>query len=192
MNPASATLSQLTTSVFGRELSLADAWEVVSRVSRDAESTQAQESAWVGSVGYEQFRQNEEFAEAISSAGVEVLIDVRDLPISRKRGFAKTALSNALAVKGVEYRHWKALGNPKAIRDVYKSGEVERGRTMFIAHLKKSADQELDELATVVRERRCALMCVEHDASTCHRTDILDALAERSGFPVLVSHISQS
>ena len=48
----------------------------------------------------------------LADAGVERLIDVRELPISRRRGFAKTALGEALAAEGVEYLHMRSLGNP--------------------------------------------------------------------------------
>lgn len=188
MDASAATTSQLTASVFGQELSLAEAWGALPGLE-PCQSPSNDTTAWIGSIGYERFRANAEFAESVAAAGVEVLIDVRELPISRKRGFAKTALAQALAESGVEYIHWKALGNPKKIRDIYKAGDVERGRALFKSHLNESAATELDDLASFVRMKRCALMCVEHDPSTCHRTDILDALAKRDDSSMLVSHI---
>jgi uncharacterized protein (DUF488 family) len=50
-------------------------------------------------------------------AKITRLIDVRELPISRRKGFAKTALSTALAVAGIEYVHLKGPGDPKDGRE---------------------------------------------------------------------------
>lgn len=66
-------------------------------------------------VGYEG-RSIGEFLELLKSHGVEHLVDVRDAPISRKPGFAKTSLSAALAAVSIRYTHARALGCPKPIR----------------------------------------------------------------------------
>ena len=77
-------------------------------------------SSWVViSVGYQQ-RTLEELLELLQSYNVNVLVDVRLTPISRKRGFSKTALSNALSAVGIEYRHERELGNPKDNRDHFR------------------------------------------------------------------------
>jgi len=47
------------------------------------------------SIGYEG-RSLDEFVQALKGHRVDVLIDVRLTPISRKKGFSKTALSEAL------------------------------------------------------------------------------------------------
>ena len=46
------------------------------------------------------------------AAGVERVIDVRALPLSRRPGFSKTPLRGALEEAGIEYVHLKALGTP--------------------------------------------------------------------------------
>ncbi len=133
---------------------------------------------WVGSVGYERHKDSRAFGEHLRDSGVQRLIDVRELPISRRRGYAKTALSEALAEAGVEYVHVKALGNPKPLRDLYKSGRVEEGRARYREHLLNEHRQDLQELVGLLREKPSALMCVEHDPSTCHRTVIVEALTD--------------
>jgi uncharacterized protein (DUF488 family) len=125
-----------------------------------------------------QAKRSAAFAQHLGGAGIERLIDVRDLPISRRRGYAKTALSEALADAGVEYVHAKALGNPKPFRDLYKSGRVEEGRARYREHLLGEHLQDLRELVELLREKRSALMCVEHDPATCHRSVIVEALAD--------------
>lgn len=144
---------------------------------------------WVGSIGYERYKDNSDFVQRLRDAGVECLVDVRELPISRRRGYAKTALGEALNVAGVEYVHVKALGNPKPFRDLYKSGKVDEGRELYREHLLTKSRDALDDLVPMLRDKKVALMCVEHDASTCHRTVILDALQDELKLELNVAEI---
>ena len=123
----------LTKAVFGRPLSMSSLVELVEGIEVDGAGTAGTQTdeVWVASVGYEGHRDVDVFAKTIATAGVERLLDVRELPISRKKGFAKTALSEALERAGIEYRHLKLLGNPKAFRDLYKSGDVAGGRSRY-------------------------------------------------------------
>ena len=60
------------------------------------------------------------FLAGLRHAGVEKVVDVRQLPVSRKKGFSKTSFAEQLRASGIEYEHVKALGCPKPIRDQYK------------------------------------------------------------------------
>jgi uncharacterized protein (DUF488 family) len=82
------------------------------------------------SIGYEG-RDASTMADELASAGVTVLVDVRLTPLSRKRGFSKTALRELLATRGIAYVHLRALGNPKDNRDNFRVGEVGEGRRRF-------------------------------------------------------------
>lgn len=146
-------------------------------------------STWIGSVGYERYRSVEDFARLLANAGVERLIDVRELPISRRRGFAKTALSEALGEQGVEYLHLRGMGNPKQFRDLYKRGHVEEGRAGYEQLLTKDRADDLRELAETIHEKRSALMCVEHDEAVCHRQVILGALQNQLGLDLEIARI---
>jgi len=148
------------------------------------------ELTWVGSVGYERHKDHREFAEHLRRSGVERLIDVRELPISRRRGYAKTALSEAMGEAGIEYMHLKALGNPKPLRDLYKSGRVAEGRAGYERFLLGERREALNALVPLLEDKRSALMCLEHDASTCHRTVILDALRSELGLSLDVAEVS--
>jgi hypothetical protein len=172
------SLAELTQAAVGRSLSMAALFDLVERQSIESRGEQDADRIWLGSVGYESFKTNADFARMLVRAGVERLIDVRELPISRKRGFAKSALAGALEAEGIEYVHVKSLGNPKAYRDLYKSGNVEEGRGAYGSFLREERRDALRELEALVAERRSALMCVEHEESVCHRQVILEALAE--------------
>jgi uncharacterized protein (DUF488 family) len=154
-----------------------------------ADTDQDQQLLWVGSVGYERHRDSARFAQHLREAGVERLIDVRELPISRRRGYAKTALAQALQHEGIEYVHVRALGNPKPYRDLYKSGRVPEGRAAYEEHLLGERADALRDLVPLLEERRSALMCVEHDPAVCHRTVILDALASELGLALEITNV---
>ena len=181
------TAATLTRSVLGQEMSFEAAFEFLleEHFAPDEESGASQ--LWIGSVGYECFRDNGTFADVLAEHGVERLIDVRDLPISRKRGFAKTALSKALSERRIEYVHAKPLGNPKPFRDLYKSGRADLGRVKYEQYLLGEQRQALAELSSMLAEKRSVLMCVEDDEAVCHRAVIIDALVSELGMDVEVS-----
>lgn len=194
------SIGELTHMVLGRSMSADEAW--VALLEEGAESAFADdapafdsaevlaEPLWVGSVGYERFRLNTDLAERLRGSGVERVIDVRQLPISRRRGYAKSALGQAFADAGIEYVHIRALGNPKPTRDLYKSGRVEEGRAGYGEYLLGEQRDALTGLVALLREKRSALLCVEHDPATCHRTVILEALNDELGLELDVAAIA--
>lgn len=140
----------------------------------------------LATIGYEGVSL-EAFIGALRSAGVTMLLDVRELPASRRKGFSKTPLSLALEKAGIEYRHERGLGTPKEMRQqVRASGDYEEFFATFRKHL---ATQKplLDDLAKNLTGT-VALMCFEHDPAECHRSVVADALTRRLG--IRVSHLS--
>jgi uncharacterized protein (DUF488 family) len=117
------------------------------------------------------------FVDKLKAAGVERLIDVRFTPLSRKRGFSKTPLSEALKVAGIEYVHYKELGTLKQIRDDYK-------RTKDFGDFRRRYDAYLNDQARpmaavygLAATKRSALMCFEADHRHCHRTILAERMA---------------
>jgi uncharacterized protein (DUF488 family) len=131
-------------------------------------------------IGYEG-RAADELPGSVAAAGVTTLVDVRDLPLSRKRGFSKTALSERLAESGVEYVHERRLGSPKPLRDYVKSGGDWGWFADTFRERLTVADDALDSvLAIIERGEVVCLLCYEADASRCHRSLVADALAQRA------------
>jgi hypothetical protein len=62
-------------------------------------------------VGYEGSKPADLFA-SLQANGITRLIDVRDVPISRKPGFSKTSLAQGLEEVGIGYLHLKGLSDP--------------------------------------------------------------------------------
>lgn len=185
------SFAELTRAYFGVALTVDEAFARVALVELDPPvPAEEQASLWVGSVGYERYKDNADFARRLCDAGVECLVDVRELPISRRRGYAKTALGEAMSAVGIAYVHMRALGNPKPFRDLYKSARVDEGRERYQHHLLTERREALEDLVPLLREKRTVLMCVEHDPSTCHRTVILDALRAELGLDLHVGEIA--
>lgn len=128
----------------------------------------------------------EAFDEQLIKAGVRLVVDVRALAISRRRGFAKTALRDRLAVNGIGYLHLKGLGDPKDGRDAARAGDFGRFRRVFSAHLRtQEAQADLEVLREVANRQRVALVCYEADATHCHRSMVARALASNEDFEIL-------
>jgi uncharacterized protein (DUF488 family) len=139
-------------------------------------------------IGYEQHRTPASLTDVLTSAGIKRLVDVRELAISRRRGFAKTALSAALGDVGIEYEHSRALGNPKPSRDLYRSGRQAQGERQYLAHLRNGSAASVDALAGTLDGEPTCLLCFEQDHRHCHRALLVEELGRR--LPTLrVSHL---
>lgn len=138
----------------------------------------------VCTIGYEG-ASLEEFLAALRRAGVEVLVDVREVPLSRKRGFSKTALQLAIRQAGLEYLHLRALGDPKPGRDAARAGNLGLFRRIFSAQLAtEAARQELEVAAKLVKHRRACLMCFEENHEHCHRSIVATRIKDMTGAEV--------
>ena len=119
-----------------------------------------------------------EFIAALQAAGVEQVIDVRALPLSRRPGFSKTPLRSALAGAGIDYVHLKALGTPADGREAARKGHHEDLKRIYAAQLDLPeaivAGEQMRELAA---EKPSALLCFERDPAGCHRTLLVRAVA---------------
>lgn len=125
------------------------------------------------------------FVARLKSAGVDTVIDVRANPLSRKRGFSKTAFSAALSAAGIGYCHIAAMGCPKPVRDQYREdGNWATYTRGFKGHLGKNA-QALKDVVALAQESTCCLVCFETDYERCHRIFVARGAAKLGGFAVL-------
>lgn len=113
--------------------------------------------------------------DTLTAAGIRRLVDVRELPLSRKPGFSKSRLQRALEGVGIEYDHVKGLGNPKPYRQLYYSGDIEAGAAAYRRHLRTGSNGALAELAESLDGPTC-LLCFERDPERCHRAIIVESL----------------
>lgn len=146
-------------------------------------------STGVFTIGYEG-RVVEDFIEDLMNSGIQVLVDVRELPVSRKRGFSKSALSALVQEEGIEYLHLRELGSPRQSRRKLKEGgDFEEFLKEYADHLQANP-QHVNELQEVVDTgKRTAIMCFERDHKQCHRNFLVHALREEPGNGFELHHI---
>jgi uncharacterized protein (DUF488 family) len=126
----------------------------------------------------------DEVVVALKRAGVEQVIDVRALPLSRRPGFSKSILAASLAEHGIGYIHLKALGTPKPGRDAAKKGDRATLEAVYAGQLElPEAQADAARMRTLAVEKRSALLCFERDPAVCHRTLLL--AAEGQGMEVV-------
>ena len=135
-------------------------------------------------VGYEGI-ELAEFLRQLRGAQVQILVDVRDVALSRKRGFSKKALAAAVGAAGMEYLHVQSLGCPKPVRDRHRaSRDWDAYTRAYMAHLQQQGSA-VSELAALCKNSAAALLCYEADAGFCHRTYVARAVAAITGGGVL-------
>ena len=128
-------------------------------------------------IGYEGATQPELIA-ALKAAGVERLIDVRAVPLSRKPGFSKNILANGLREAGIDYVHLKALGTPPEGREAARKGNRAKLEAVYAGQLElPDAIMQSAQMLDLAAEKPSALLCFERDPAACHRTLLVAAVA---------------
>jgi uncharacterized protein (DUF488 family) len=131
-------------------------------------------------IGYEG-ADPDRFVTTLRDAGVATLADVRAVALSRKRGFSKSALSASLETGGIGYRHFRALGTPKAGREAARAGDAALMRRIYCDEVLSTdpAQAAFDALADLAGTQPICLLCFERDPEDCHRRILSQRLAER-------------
>jgi uncharacterized protein (DUF488 family) len=128
-------------------------------------------------IGYEATTMGE-FLAALKDAGVERVIDVRALPLSRRPGFSKTPLKAALNEAGIDYVHLKALGTPADGRSAARAGRQRDLERIYAEQLElPDAIVQAEQMRELADEKPSALLCFEREPAHCHRTLLLNAAA---------------
>ncbi|MBX3561892.1 MAG: DUF488 domain-containing protein [Sphingomonas sp.] len=127
-------------------------------------------------IGYEGSTQDEVIA-ALRAAGVERVIDVRAVPLSRKPGFSKNVLAAGLKEAGIDYVLLKALGTPPEGREAARKHRFEEMARVYAAQLETpEAGEAAARMAALAEEKPSALICFERDPAHCHRTLLREAV----------------
>ena len=130
----------------------------------------------IWTIGYEQASVPGVMA-ALRKAGVEVLADVRALPLSRRPGFSKTSLAANAREAGIDYVHFKALGTPAEGRAAARRNDHAALERIYEGQLElPEAIAAGAQLADLAANRKVALLCYEREAHGCHRTLLRQAM----------------
>jgi len=121
------------------------------------------------------------FVGQLKKFAIDCLIDVREIPISRKRGFSKSELAKRLGQENIDYLHLKQLGSPKPIRQKLK---INRDYSTFFKKMDiylANKKEAIENAYIYVIDNTCCLMCFEHVAEQCHRKIVARKIRERDG-----------
>ena len=132
-------------------------------------------------------RSGEEFEKILEAHGIQVLVDVRMFPGSRRYPqFNRAALSESLARLGIEYKHEPRLGGRRTPRaDSHNTAWKNAQFRAYADHMEGDEFRDaVKELLQVASERRVAVMCAEAVWWRCHRGLISDYL-KAAGHTVL-------
>jgi len=131
--------------------------------------------AWT--IGYEG-RTIDQFMHELRQSGIEQVVDVRERPISRKKGFSKGALGQELSNQTILYHHIPELGTPATLRKKMKSGgSLEKLLVGYTRHLDRDG-QAYELLRRLIESKASAIMCFERDYTACHRQVLSKRLEE--------------
>lgn len=121
-------------------------------------------------IGYEGATQDQ-FIAVLKEAGIERVIDVRAVPLSRKAGFSKNVLAAGLKDAGIDYVHLKALGTPPEGRDAARKGNRAGLERVYAGQLElPEAMVQAEQMRELANEKPSVLLCFERDPGMCHRT----------------------
>lgn len=110
----------------------------------------------------------DEFVRRLKDEGIEMIVDVRAVPFSRKPGFSKNPLSVRLAAEGISYRHFPSLGIPSRYRK-----ELEDYESLFLLYemeILPNVGAEVARVTELCRQNPAALLCFEANPAECHRS----------------------
>lgn len=124
----------------------------------------------------------EEFVGLLQSHGIQLLVDVRTIPFSRRNPqFHQEALAQSLREAGLQYRHMPELGGRRKTRpDSVNVGWRNAGFRGYADYMQTQEFWDgLEELVNIGQQSPSAVMCAEAVPWRCHRTLIADAMVIR-------------
>ncbi|BBO89776.1 DUF488 family protein [Desulfosarcina ovata] len=140
-------------------------------------------------IGYEGLDERQ-FIAHLTRHGVNVVADVRKLPLSRKKGFSKTALKEMLKQDNIEYLNFRDLGAPKKLRDeLYQTWNYDR---FFEKYLKCIEDKQdiLEAIHGLINSgKKISLLCYERNPEQCHRKVVAEQIKKLDGNGLEIKHI---
>ena len=124
-------------------------------------------------------RSGEDFGQILTAHGIQVLVDVRSFPGSRRYPqFNRSTLNESLASIGIKYRHEPRLGGRRTPRaDSHNTAWRNASFRAYADHMETDEfRQGVEELLELAASARTAVMCAEALWWRCHRSLISDYL----------------
>jgi uncharacterized protein (DUF488 family) len=117
--------------------------------------------------------------------GIRRLVDVRCNPIARRYGFHKATLCKLCNDVGIEYMHFASLGIPSVWRaSLSDQSSYDRLFERYTDEILPRQHAAIDSVAKLMVEMPSALMCMEADHHSCHRSRLGLEIASQTALPV--------
>lgn len=131
----------------------------------------------------------EVFINQLKANNIQYLIDIREKPISRKKGFSKTKLEEMLFSKNIRYLHYRDLGSPSDLRKkVRNDGDLFYFFEQYSKHL-SSQQHLLKKVFEITQSAICCLLCFEKDHEKCHRKIVAKEIELMSPNEMQLKHL---
>jgi uncharacterized protein (DUF488 family) len=132
----------------------------------------------------------ESFVTKLRDHGVETIVDIRQNPVSRKRGFSKSKLEKFLAGHGIGYVHLRELGVPVELRNRLRGADCDLDEYFEeFGRYVSTQNNALTVMQSKALQERCCLLCVESRPEDCHRSIVAETLLTRDGGKLEIQHI---
>ena len=126
--------------------------------------------------GYEQSTPTD-FLARLQEALVTIVVDVRDLPLSRKAGFFQAGPSAQRSnPRDISYTHLRQLGAPRELRHALRAGGSWSKYVKGYERVLLAQRETIRLLCEYARDERVCLLCFERDPAECHRSLIAQAM----------------
>jgi len=140
-------------------------------------------------IGYEGLSQID-FLKYLKHHKINLIADVRHLPLSRKKGFSKSSLGETLNKRNIEYKNHRGLGTSKQMRNMLNTtGDYKIFFNEYKKEIRCKSENIIDLYKILVAGKRVALLCYERDAKKCHRSVVADEIKKLNGNGLKITHI---
>jgi uncharacterized protein (DUF488 family) len=131
----------------------------------------------VYTIGYES-RSVDGFLNKLVQSGIRRVIDVRANPVSRKYGFARSALASLAGKLGLGYTHCPELGiTSEKRKEVRTQPEFAELFGYYERQVLPARTGEIAKVAALMSATPSVLVCMEKEAVDCHRSRLAARVA---------------
>ena len=131
------------------------------------------------------------FLNKLISNNINVVIDIRNNPLSMKYGFSKKSFTKFIESAGMKYIHIPELGIPSSMRKGL--GKSVSHKTLFQKYetelLPEHEEAQKQLISLIEKYSRIALVCFEADHHFCHRNTLVEHLQKKNPLPSPVLHL---
>lgn len=129
------------------------------------------------------------FISELKKNRIDTLVDIRELPLSRKKGFSKKALVNKLEEENIRYVHFKNLGSPSEIRKKVREDKNYKSFFSKFSEYLSNQGECLKAVLELTEFQNCCLLCFEKDPEICHRMIVAKEILNMDRKGLTIEHL---